>query len=63
MSLELVAFLDSEAGGSTWQSSFNPACPVPEYTVTFNVDMTNATFDPILDNVYIAGSFTEWSEP
>jgi uncharacterized repeat protein (TIGR02543 family) len=33
------------------------------FTVTFNVDMTNADFDPEEDVVYITGSMLEWAEP
>ncbi|HPQ35745.1 MAG TPA: FISUMP domain-containing protein, partial [Tenuifilaceae bacterium] len=35
------------------------------YTVTFNVDMTGATFDPVNDIVYITGSMfgDPWPEP
>ncbi len=28
MSSELIAFLDSKAGSSTWQSEQNPACSI-----------------------------------
>jgi len=33
------------------------------FTVTFNVDMTNADFDPEEDVVYITGSMLGWAEP
>ncbi|NOX87208.1 MAG: T9SS type A sorting domain-containing protein [Chlorobi bacterium] len=34
------------------------------FTVTFNVDMTNADpFDPATDDVYISGSFAGWAQP
>jgi uncharacterized repeat protein (TIGR02543 family) len=38
--------------------------PVTEFTVTFNVDMTNAEgFDPANDVVYLTGSMFGWAEP
>jgi len=36
---------------------------VEKFSVTFNVDMTNADFDPEEDVVYMTGSMLEWAEP
>ncbi len=36
---------------------------VPVYSVTFNVNMTNAEFDPNEDVVYITGSMIDWAQP
>jgi hypothetical protein len=34
------------------------------YSVTFNVDMTDAeSFDPLTDIIYLTGSMLEWAEP
>jgi hypothetical protein len=33
------------------------------FTVTFNVDMQYAEFDPAVDVVYITGSLLDWAEP
>ncbi len=34
-----------------------------QYSVTFEVDMTDATFDPATDEIFMSGSFADWAEP
>ena len=41
-----------------------PPDPDDEYSVTFNVDMSEAEgFDPDQHSVFVTGSFTDWAEP
>ncbi len=34
-----------------------------QFNVTLNVDMTDATFDPATQEVYVSGSIFDWAEP
>ncbi len=34
-----------------------------QYSLTFNVDMTDSGFDPATHEVFMSGSFAGWAEP
>lgn len=34
-----------------------------QYSITFQVDMTDATYDPATEEVFMSGSFAGWAEP
>jgi hypothetical protein len=54
MSTDLLNFLDSKVGNSTWQSSLNPSCPVPVFNSCADIrDISEAECEA-LSGFYVA---------